>query len=147
MQVAMKRRNSVGCAVFVEEPESDAEHDDRGNDRRVRRVTRQPGDGRRREQQQKKRIAHLAQEHRECRDPMHRQRIRARSTQPVCCLRRAQSALCARHAEQHVRNGQPCCRAGIELAGRLVAISSTPGDHATGLPVAAGDNVPSPPNG
>ena len=52
MQVAMKRRNGVGCAVFVEEPETDAEHDDRGDDRRVRRVARQPGDGGRCEQEQ-----------------------------------------------------------------------------------------------
>ncbi len=65
VDVAVQRRDGVRRAVLVDEPEPDAERDDRGDDRRVRRIAREARDGRRREQQQEQRVAQLPHEHRQ----------------------------------------------------------------------------------
>ena len=76
----VQRGHGVRRAVLVEEAQAHAEHDDRGDDRGVRGVAGQARDDRRGKQQHQERVAHLAQQHRERRDPVHGQRVRPELT-------------------------------------------------------------------
>ena len=60
MDVGVQRRDGDLGAVLVDEPETDAEHHDRGDDPTISRIAGCRGHGRRGEKQDQQRVAELA---------------------------------------------------------------------------------------
>ena len=80
----MEGRDGVGGTELVHEAKTDAQRDDRADDRRVGRIPCESRDSRRREQQQEQGIAQLARQDRDGRYAADGERVRAECAQ--ACL-------------------------------------------------------------
>ena len=142
----MQRGNGVGGAVLVEETQADAQHDDRRDDRGVRRVARQTRNGGCCQEEQQQWVPQLTHQHRECGNPTDCKRIRPSRLKPPSGFSCAQPVFAAPKPGEDLRNRESCRGREIEAAGcrrdfrptRMTAI---------GRPVAGDDNMADPTSG
>ena len=88
-------------SILVDEAQQHADRNDGRDDDRIGRITREPGDRRATQEQQKEGVAKLAQQHPDRRHAVLSQHVGAPGFEPPCRLRLGETCIGRSHGLEH----------------------------------------------